>query len=120
MDGETALWYARSRYNLTDFDRMEHQRDVQEAMLRQLDPATVLTRFESIADASSDLVRTDVPQSMIGVFTDLAVRGRELPLRRLELVPPAIDNVQPDYALARILVAEAVAPLPTPTPTPTP
>ena len=112
MDGETALWYARSRYNLTDFDRMEHQRDVQEAMLRQLDPATVLTRFESIADASSDLVRTDVPQSMIGVFTDLAVRGRELPLRRL--------NVQPDYALARILVAEAVAPLPTPTPTPTP
>ncbi|MER3388756.1 MAG: LCP family protein [Microcella sp.] len=118
MDGETALWYARSRYNLTDFDRMEHQRDVQEAMLRQLDPATVLTRFEAIAEASSDLVRTDVPQSMIGVFTDLAVRGRELPLRRVELVPPAIDNVRPDYALARILVAEAVAPLPTPTPTP--
>jgi len=118
MDGETALWYARSRYNLTDFDRMEHQRDVQEAMLRQLDPATVLTRFEAIAEASSDLVRTDVPQSMIGVFTDLAVRGRELPLRRVELVPPAIDNVLPDYALARILVAEAVAPLPTPTPTP--
>jgi anionic cell wall polymer biosynthesis LytR-Cps2A-Psr (LCP) family protein len=118
MDGGTALWYARSRYNLTDFQRMDHQRDVQEAMLRQLEPATVLTRFEAIADASSDLVRTDIPQSMLGVLSDLAVSSRDAPVRRLELVPPAIDNQFPDYALARQLVAEAVAPLPTPTPTP--
>jgi len=118
MDGATALWYARSRYNLTDFDRMEHQRDVQEAMLRQLEPATVLTRFETIADAGGDLVRTDIPQAMLGVFSDLAVSGRELPLRRLELVPPTIDNQFPDFTLVRELVAEAVAPLPEPTPTP--
>ena len=118
MDGPTALWYARSRYNLTDFDRMEHQRDVQEAMLRQLEPATVLTRFEAIADASGDLVRTDIPQAMLGVFSDLAVSGRDLPLRRLELVPPTIDNQFPDFDLVRALVAEAVAPLPEPTPSP--
>ena len=66
MDGATALWYARNRYNLTDFDRMAHQRQIQEAMLRQFDPLTVFTRFEAIAEASSQTVRTDVPQSMIG------------------------------------------------------
>lgn len=120
MSGYTALWYARSRYELTDFDRMEHQRDIQEAMLRQLDPATVLTRFQAIADASSDLVRTDVPQSMLGVLTDLAVQSREQEIRRLELVPPLVDNVVPDWSLIRQLVAEAIAPLPSPSPTPAP
>lgn len=120
MDGFTALWYARSRYNLTDFDRMEHQRDIQEAMLRQLEPATVLTRFQAIAEASSDLVRTDIPQSMVGLLSELAVLSRDHEIRRLELVPPLIDNVEPDYALARASVAAAVAPLPTPTLKPTP
>lgn len=118
MNGYTALWYARSRYELTDFDRMEHQRDIQEAMLRQLDPATVLTRFQAIAEASSELVRTDVPQAMLGVLSDLAVQSRDHEIRRVELVPPLIDNVAPDWPLIRSLVAEAVAPRPTPTPSP--
>ncbi len=118
MNGETALWYARSRCNLTDFDRMQHQRDIQEAMLQQLDPTTVITRFEAIADASADLASTDIPQSMLGVFADLAAQSREHEIRRLELVPPTIDNLYPDWALILQLVAEATAPLPSPTPTP--
>ncbi|MGV3734063.1 MAG: LCP family protein [Microcella sp.] len=118
LNGTLALWYARSRCNLTDFDRMRHQRDIQEAMLRQLDPATVLTRFEAIAAASSDLVRTTVPQAMLGVLSDLAVRSRDHELVRLELAPPAVDNQFPDIALIHELVAEAVAPRPTPTPSP--
>lgn len=118
MDGQTALWYARSRYELTDFDRMQHQRDIQEAMLRQLDPGTVLTRFQAIAEASSGLVRTDIPQSMLGVFSDLAVLSRDHEIRRVELVPPLIDNLDPDWALIRSSVAEAVAPPTTPSPSP--
>ncbi len=118
MSGFTALWYARSRYDLTDFDRMQHQRDIQEAMLRQLDPATVITRFEAIADASSELARTDIPQSMLGVLGDLAVQSREHEILRLELVPPTVDNVAPDFASIHELVLEAVAPRPTPTPEP--
>ncbi len=118
MDGYTALWYARSRYELTDFDRMKHQRDIQEAMLRQLEPGVVLTRFQAIAEASSDLVRTDIPQSMLGALSDLAVLSREHEIVRLELVPPLIDNVEPDFEVARASIATAVAPRPTPTPTP--
>lgn len=118
MDGETALWYARSRYDLTDFDRMQHQRDIQEAMLRQLDPATAITRFEAIADASSELARTDTPQAMLGVLGDLAVQSREHEIVRLELVPPLVDNQFPDFARVHQLVLEAVAPRPMPSPTP--
>lgn len=110
MDGATALWYARNRYNLTDFDRMAHQRQIQEAMLRQFDPLTVFTRFEAIAEASTQTVRTDLPQSMIGVLADLAVKSRELPITDVELVPPIVDNVNPDYGMVREMVAAAVAP----------
>lgn len=110
MDGATALWYARNRYNLTDFDRMAHQRQIQEAILRQVEPATVLTRFQAIAEAGQQVVRTDIPQAMLGVLSDLAVKARELPITDVELTPPTIDNVEPDYALTRSLVAETVAP----------
>ena len=111
LDGFTALWFARTRYNITDYQRMEHQRQLQEAMLRQLEPATVLTRFQAIAEAGTQVVKTDIPRAMLGRFADLAVQSREHPVTDLELVPPTLDTVNPDYVLARQLVAEAVAPV---------
>ena len=45
MNGETALWYARSRYATTDYVRMARQREVQEAIIAQANPANVLTNF---------------------------------------------------------------------------
>lgn len=110
LDGFTALWFARTRYNITDYQRMEHQRQLQEAMLRQLEPATVVARFQEIAEAGTQVVSTDIPQSMVGILSDLAVRARSQPITDVELTPPAIDNVEPDYELARSLVAAAVAP----------
>jgi len=109
MDGATALWYARNRYNLTDFDRMTHQRQIQEAILRQVEPTTVLSRFQAIAEAGTQVVSTDIPQAMLGRFVDLAGKSREQPIADLELVPPLVDNFSPDYAAVRALVAEAVA-----------
>src|SRR5690606_22791341 len=40
LHGDLALRYARSRFNSNDFERMQRQRAVQEAMLRQFEPAT--------------------------------------------------------------------------------
>jgi LCP family protein required for cell wall assembly len=114
LDGYTALWFARTRYNSTDFDRMERQRQLQQAMLSQLDPLTVAARFQAIAEASAETVQTDIPQGMLGVLGDLAIRGRDETVRRLELSPPVVDNVNPDYAMVRELVADAVAPLASP------
>ncbi len=49
LDGFHALWFARSREYSTDYERMIRQKCVMNAMLKQLNPTTVLTKFQDIA-----------------------------------------------------------------------
>ncbi len=111
MDGQTALWYARSRYDTTDYDRMARQRQVQEAILRQMDPATVLLKFQGIAAASTELVKTDIPQSMLGYFVELGAKTKDLPLTKIDFVPPLVpEESDPDFAAIREAVQAAIVP----------
>jgi LCP family protein required for cell wall assembly len=108
MDGFTALWYARSRYTTSDYDRMERQRQVQEAILEQFDPANVLSKFQAVAEAGAEVVRTDIPQPMLGHFVDLATKARDQELASIELVPPLVDPEDPDYVYVHQLVTDAM------------
>ncbi len=118
MDGDTAQWYARSRYTTDDFDRMERQRILQQAILAQFTPQTVLTRFQDVAAAGADIVETDLPQSLIPFLADLALKAKELPVQTIELTPDGgIDEHEPDFAYAQELVRQALHP-PTPTSSP--
>ena len=98
MPGWKALWYARSRYGSNDYERMERQRQVQEAILRQFDPANIVTKFQAVAAAGSEVVSTDIPQGMLAHFVELGAKTRELPIEKLNLVPPEFDGVDPDFA----------------------
>lgn len=109
MDGETALWYARSRYGSNDYQRMERQRQVQEAMLRQFDPGNLVTKFQGVAAAGSQVVSTDIPQGMLAHFVELGSKTRELPIEKLNIVPPEFDNVHPDYDYIYLRVDELTA-----------
>jgi LCP family protein required for cell wall assembly len=111
LGGWNALWYARARHGSNDYDRMMRQRDVQEAMLRQFEPANLLSNFRAVADAGQQVVTTDIPSVMLGLFTGLAGKARDLPLNRLELSPPQIDTAYPDFEYIRKIVAQAVAPM---------
>ena len=118
MDGYTALWYARSRYNTTDYARMERQRQVQEAILLQFEPANVLSKFQAVADAGAQVVKTDIPQGMLAAFVDLASKSRALPVTSLELTPDSgVVTAHPDYDMIHALVQ---ASLTTPSSSPTP
>jgi polyisoprenyl-teichoic acid--peptidoglycan teichoic acid transferase len=108
MDGYTALWYARTRYATTDYERMARQRQVQEALVAQMDPATVVSRFNQVAAAGQDVVATDIPQSMLGYFIGLAAKTRELPIDSIDFVPPEWDPVYPDYDAIHARVDEAL------------
>jgi LCP family protein required for cell wall assembly len=110
LDGFHALWYARSRYNTTDYARMERQREVQQAILKQFAPLNVLSKFQAVADAGAQVVKTDIPQSMLGYFAQLALKARSEPIDDLEIVPPLIDPAAPDFDVIHSAVANATAP----------
>jgi LCP family protein required for cell wall assembly len=118
LDGYHAQWYARSRHGTSDFDRMERQRELQTAILQQFTPANVLTKFQAIAQAGTQVVKTDVPQDMLGYFTNLAMKSKEQPVSSVELTPAnGIDQDDPNFEDIRVLVRADLYP-PTPTETP--
>jgi LCP family protein required for cell wall assembly len=118
MDGFTALWYGRARHGTSDYDRMARQRVLQEAILKQFNPANVLTKFQGVAQAGQEVVNTDVPQGMLGYFTNLATKTKELPVGAVELVPDnGVDPTDPDYDYIAQLIDAALNPV-TETPAP--
>jgi len=116
LDGYHALWYARSRHGTSDYDRMARQLQIQEAVLAQFNAANVLSKFQDVAAAGSQVVKTDVPQSMLGYFVDLAAKTKELPIVDVPLVPDnGVDPLAPDYDAIRQMIQAALVP-PTPEP----
>lgn len=105
MDGRTALWYARSRHNTNDYDRMKRQREVETIVLKKLDLPTLVLRFGAIAGASSKLIRTDIPNGSVGEMMDLALKAKSKGIQSLQLSYPLIQADNPDYSLMRRLIA---------------
>lgn len=121
MDGDTAQWYARSRYTTSDFDRMRRQRELQGAILSQFTPQNVLSRFTEVWKAGTNTVQTDLPQSLIApTLVDLALKAKDEPLNTLELTPEGgVDEYDPDYDQVRQMVRDKLHP-PTETESPAP
>lgn len=108
MNGQIALAYARIRAGTTDYARMERQRQVQEAIIQQFEPANILSKFQAVAKAGAQVVSTDIPQAVLGQFVDLAGKSRSQEIATLELVPPDVDPDDPDYDYVLQLVTSAL------------
>lgn len=108
LDGYHALWFARSRHGASDYERMARQRCVMTAMVNQLDPTTVLGRFQSIAGASKDVVSTDVPAAELPRFLELGTQAKSARITSLQFVPPLIVPSRPDLALIKRKVQAAI------------
>lgn len=108
LDGFETLWFSRARYDSDDYSRMARQKCVMSAMLRQVSPQSALRNFADIADASSDMVSTNVPAGEFGDFVQLALKARSQRVSTLSLVPPMVNTAQPDIKLIRSKVAQAV------------
>jgi LCP family protein required for cell wall assembly len=108
LDGYKTLWYARSRATSDDYSRMARQKCVMNAMLRQLDPRTVLTKFSAIANAGKQIISTSIPASEAGDFVNLALKARSLPVSTVSIVPPRINTSDPDFAKIRTMVSDAI------------
>lgn len=97
LNGYHALWYARSRQWVTDYNRSQRQQCIQSAILAQMDPATVLTKFNALAAAGSKVMESDLPAGQLGSFASLALKAKSHDLARLTIGPPDFDQDFPTY-----------------------
>mgnify|MGYP002742542014 CR=1 FL=1 len=120
LDGYNAMWYARSRFDSDDYDRMARQSCLVNAVIKQADPLTMLTRYEGIAQASSDMIMTDIPRNVLSPVTQLAVKVKDASVSRLAFVngENGFASANPDFTLTRTRVHDAITP-PTHTSEPT-
>lgn len=97
LDGFHALWFARSREGASDYDREARQRCVQQAMLKQLDPYNVLTKFGDITAAGEQIVETNIPQDSLSSLADTALKSKNFELIQYAAGPPYYDHMFPTY-----------------------
>lgn len=108
LDGYHALWLARSRHGSSDYERMARQRCVMTAMLGQMDPKTLLLRFQDIAGASQRVVSTDIAEADLARFVDLGLKAKSQPVTSVQFVPPLIRPARPDFDVVRSTVRTAI------------
>ena len=109
LDGHDALWYARSRANSTNYERMARQRCVVTAMIRQLDPQTIVLNFGDIAQATKGVFQTDIPQGALATLGELAVKTKQQKITSVNFVPPLIKPWDYDPAAVHRAVDQALA-----------
>lgn len=108
LTGYQALWFARSRHGSTDYERMIRQKCVMNAMLNQLDPATVVLKFNQIAGAGKEIAATDVPAGDINMLMNLARKAKAKPVGSVSFTPPLIYPGNPKLDVIRTTVATKI------------
>ena len=108
LDGFETLWFARSRASADDYSRMARQKCVMNAMLEQLSPKVVVTKFEAIAKASQSVISTNLPASELDTFLALAVKAKAQPVSTVSFVPPQVNTADPDIEQIQERVAAAI------------
>src|SRR6185312_9916277 len=113
----------RSRQWVNDYARSERQQCIQGAILAQMDPATVLTKFNALAAAGSKLMESDLPAGQLGSFASLALKAKSHDLARLTIGPPDFDlyfSTYPDFDVIHQRVQQLLNPAPPAAPAPAP
>lgn len=74
MDGETALWYVRSRYSTSDFERTRRQQEVLQAVFVKLLSLNGIKRAPDLYKIYKDNVTTDLKFSDLAALVPLAAK----------------------------------------------
>ena len=110
LNGYHALWYARSRADSDDYQRMSRQRCVMGALLHQADPMTVLRNYQKLARSTKHLIATDIPRGALPELVTVALRVKDANVTTVQFVPPFVHPGDPDYDKIRARVAAALDP----------
>jgi hypothetical protein len=87
---------------------MARQKCVMSAMVQQLSPQTVITKFGDLAKASEGLIETNLPASELDTFAQLALKARSQKISTVSFVPPAINTADPDIDKIHSMITQAI------------
>jgi LCP family protein required for cell wall assembly len=121
MDGETALWYARSRKTSSVFARERRQQQVLQAIWRKGRSLDLLPQFPELWGQLQDMVVTDMQFSEVAMLMGVAFRLDEETVRFRNIGRPHVypwttpqgGNVfLPNWEEIGPVVSEALGPVP--------
>jgi LCP family protein required for cell wall assembly len=111
LDGFEALWYSRGRYGSDDYQRMERQRCMIDAIIGEVKPWTLLRRYQDLAATGKQIMRTDIPSELMPAFVDLALEVKGAPVRSVVFRSSArFWPADPDFDWMQAVVRKALAP----------
>jgi LCP family protein required for cell wall assembly len=111
LDGFDALWYSRGRYGSDDYQRMERQRCMIDAIIEEAKPLNLLRRYQALAAAGKKIVRTDIPRKLLPAFVDLGMRIKDASVRSVVFrSSAAFFPGDPDFDWMRQKVRAALKP----------
>lgn len=102
MDGHTALWYVRSRYSSSDFDRLRRAQDVLYGLFNKLMTLDGISRAPEIYEIYKNNVETNLTLDTILPLVPVAQQVLQDPsrIRRFTISPSeAYPYITPDGAM---------------------
>jgi LCP family protein required for cell wall assembly len=109
LDGWHALQWARGRYGLSDYLRMDRQRCALDAILKAANPTKVLSSYQDIASTAEATLRTDIPEAALQGFVDLAFKAKKATVRSVVFDQNVINPAYPDFGKIRALVNQTLS-----------
>lgn len=82
MDGETALWYVRSRYSTSDIDRLRRAQEVIQAIVARLLTFDALSRLPDFFSLYQQAVTTNLTLGDVTALAPVALALRNAPVNR--------------------------------------
>lgn len=119
LDGKHALWYSRSRWSTSDFDRNRRQQQVLRAMYQQVMTLDIIPKLPQLWGALKETASTDMGLNELLYLANIASKLDTMNIKsrfvgrnvvRSWTAPNGGAVLVPDYALLGPLVAEAMAP----------
>ncbi len=124
FDGRTALAYARSRHQDSDYGRMARQQTLLLAIREDIGAKTILNA-PALFNAAKGFVWTDLPRDSLPNLVTLFGKASDASVKHLRIVPPTYSSSLTTSGITKIkaaiakLLGIAVAPTSTPTVAPT-
>jgi LCP family protein required for cell wall assembly len=119
MDGDLALWYARSRQRSSDFDRGRRQQEVLRALFTQALQAGTLSRIPELYNNLRSTVETDLGLGDVLQLALYAPKMTNADIRSYYIRPPFVSSwitesgayvLLPNEGLLQSMLTEAMSP----------